>query len=308
MIGILSASVSERHLSQPVLDELNKLGLDAEIIHIPAQNIIESYDIVNRRINDFTGHPKLKFILAVADRPEQMGGVLAAFQNRAPIGHLYAGDHNTIATFDDIHRHAITLYSQIQFCSNEESAANVRILMRNAGLESNAHTVGATHFNGIDMNKILSQYHDWRFNFPNEMGSFVLVSINSETMGDDEKLKDEILEKLDNYRDCPVVQVRGNEDCRHIDNTIFVRAKSEHVDVFYLDRMQHDMYIYLMMMCRAFITNSSAAIYEAPHLLADDQIVMVGQRNKGRTKVPGEAHDGKASKRVAELIKGYLEL
>ena len=307
MIGILSSCSSEQHLIEPVIDELNKLEIQPWIISIPQNDIKGSYDKVHRVLNASTGHQKIKFILAVADRPEQMGGVLAAFQNRIPIGHLYAGDHNTVATFDDIHRHAITLYSQIQFCSNDESTANVRRMMREAGLASNAYTVGATHFDGIDLDKIKNKYRDYKFNFPNEKGGFVLVSINSETYGDDNRLKAEVLDKAGYYRNHKFVQVRGNGDGdNHVDNAIFTRLEGG-VDVIYLDRCRHDLYLYLMMNCLAFITNSSAAIYEAPHLLREDQIVMVGLRNKGRTSVPIFAHDGQASNRIANLIKRFLD-
>ena len=306
MIGILSSCSSEQHLIEPVIDELNKLDMDPWIIGIPQNDITGSYNKVNSTLNDGTGYPKVKFILAVADRPEQMGGVLAAFQNRIPIGHLYAGDHNTVATFDDTHRHAITLYSRIQFCSNDESMANVRRMMREAGLASNAYTVGATHFDSNNPEVIKNKYRDYKFNFPNEKGGFVLVSINSETYGDDKRLIAEVLDKASFYRSHKFVQIRGNGD-DHVDNTIFTRLDTESVDVIYLDRCQHDLYLYLMMNCLAFITNSSAAIYEAPHLLREDQIVMVGLRNKGRTSVPIFAHDGQASNRIANLIKRFLD-
>lgn len=324
MIGILSSCSSERHLIVPVIAELNKLGIETRTIEIPQNDIKESYDEVNRVLNDATGHSKVKFILAVGDRPEQIGGVLAAFNNRIPIGHLYAGDHNTVATFDDIHRHSITLYSQIQFCSNEESTNNVHKIMRSAGLEPNPYTVGATHFDWINLLNIKRKYRDWKFNFPNEKCGFILVSINSETYGNDNKLKAEVLSTARHYSNRHFVQVRGNGD-NHVDNHIFVsylHAKAVRlslpldptnvklegaVDVIYLDRVDHDMYLYLMMMCRAFITNSSAAIYEAPYLLRPDQIVMVGRRNKGRTPVPLAAHDGKASNRIANEIKRFLD-
>lgn len=306
MIGILSSCGSEQHLIEPVIDELNKLDMDPWIIGIPQNDITGSYNKVNSTLNDGTGYPNVKFILAFADRPEQMGGVLAAFHNRIPIGHLYAGDQNTIATFDDIHRHAITLYSQIQFCSNDESMATVRRMMRDAGIPSNAHTVGATHFDGINPEEIKNKYRDRKFNFPNEKGGFILVSINSETYGDDKRLIAEVLDKASFYRSLKFVQIRGNGD-DHVDNTIFTRLETESVDVIYLDRCKHDLYLYLMMNCRAFITNSSAAIYEAPHLLRADQIVMVGLRNKGRTPLPIFAHDGMASNRIANLIKRFLD-
>ncbi len=305
MIGILSSCSSERHLIVQVIKELNELGMNTEIISLKQNDIVESYNRVNARLKHESF--KIKFILAVADRPEQIGGVLAAFQKRIPVGHLYAGDHNFVATYDDIHRHAITMYSSIQFCSNEESTANVHRMMKGAGLGSNAYTVGATHFDGIDLDEIKKKYRDRKFNFPNVKGGFVLISINSETLGNDNRLIAEVLDRAEYYCVHPIVQIRGNGDDDYIDNAIFVRVKQQSVDVIYLDRVEHDLYIYLMMMCRAFITNSSAAIYESPHLLREDQIIMVGLRNKGRTPVPPGSHNGLASRRIAELIKRFMK-
>ena len=105
-IGILTACESERHLSEPVYDELKKYGMQPYFIALTQNNIVNSYHKANYCFEQY----KYDFILAVADRPEQIGGVLAAFHNKIPIGHLYAGDYNTVATFDDKHRHAITLY------------------------------------------------------------------------------------------------------------------------------------------------------------------------------------------------------
>jgi hypothetical protein len=94
------------------------------MINIEQNNIPASYKTTINCIRKF----EFDFILAVADRPEQVGSVLAAFHNKIPIGHLYAGDHNTISneitTFDDIHRHVISLYSNIQFCSCADSKNN----------------------------------------------------------------------------------------------------------------------------------------------------------------------------------------
>lgn len=306
MIGILSACDSERHLVTPVVHELGNIGLRAEIIPIEQCDIMESYRAVNFIINNSTQYPKIKFILAVADRPEQMGGVLAAFHNRIPIGHLYAGDHNTISTFDDIHRHAITLYSQIQFCSSEEATANVRKLMLEAGLDSNAYTVGATHFDSIDLDAITRRYRNSIFNFPNTKGGYVLVLINSETLGDDSRLISEVLDKACSYKNTIFVQVKGNGDTP-VDNDLFNRLNSE-VGAFCIERIDHELFIYLMRNCKAFITNSSASIYEAPALLREDQIIIVGNRNRGRTPVPKEAHDGQASKRIASILKDFMDI
>lgn len=306
-IGILTGSSSDKHLSEPVYDEIKKLGMKPSFISLRQNNIVDSFiDTVNI-LKQF----KFDFILAVADRPEQMGGVLAAFHNKIPIGHLYAGDHNTIATFDDKHRHAITLYSGIQFCSCPESAYHVDELMRGAGLVPDSNVVGATHFNGKNLEEIRTNEYGLHTHKP-----YILILINSETNGDDNKLIKETMSKL--YYFFPDKHpckfkfniAKGNGDDEHIETKLFteiMRKTDGGINIVRDNRQNHNFFLSLIANSYMFVTNSSSAIYEAPFLIPQSNIIHVGNRNKGRTRIPPESHNGKASIWVATLIKKFLE-
>lgn len=306
-IGILTGSSSERHLVDSVYDEIKKLGMNPSFINLRQNDVVNSFiDTV-----DLLKVYNYDFILAVADRPEQMGGVLAAFHNKTPIGHLYAGDHNTIATFDDKHRHAITLYSDIQFCSCPESAYHVDELMRGAGLVPDSNVVGATHFDGKNIEEIKTNKYGLHTHKP-----YILILINSETKGDDNKLIEETLSKLKYF--FPDVHpckfrfniAKGNEDDEHIETKLFteiMRKTDGGINIVRDNRRNHNFFLSLIANSYMFITNSSSAIYEAPVLISPEKIIHVGNRNKGRTRIPPESHDGKASQRVATLIKKFLE-
>lgn len=305
MIGILTGSQSDKHLSSEIFNELKKINLDTSFICIKQNNITESYHNVDFVAKNFD------FILAVGDRPEQVGGVLAAFHNKIPIGHLYAGDHNTIATFDDKHRHAITLYSDIQFCSCPESKDNCYNLMRAAGLVPNSNLVGATHFDGKNIEEIKTNEYGLHTNKP-----YILILINSETKGDDDKLIEETLYKLKYFfpDEHPCIFAfniaKGNGDNENIEAKLFtsiMRKTYGGINIVRDSRQNHNFFLSLIANSYMFVTNSSSAIYEAPLLIPQEKIIHVGNRNKNRTKIPKESHDGMASKRVATLIKSFLE-
>ena len=306
-IGLLTGCQSDKHLSTPVYDELKLLGMQPYFISLTQNNIIDSYHKANHQFNQF----KYDFILAVADRKEQLGGVLAAFDNNIPIGHLYSGDLNTDVS-DDIHRAAITLYSNIQFCSCLESTENTIRLMRAAGLVPDANYVGATHFNGKNIEEIKANEYGLHTYKP-----YILILINSENKGNDEKIIEEVLEKIKYFlpseHPCKFRFniAKGNNDNEDLETKLFTEIMKKtdgEINIVRDNRQNHNFFLSLIANSYMFITNSSAAIYEAPALINQENIIIVGNRNKERTHISMDlAHDGKVSQRVAQLIKTYLE-
>lgn len=310
-IAVLTSCESESHLSEPIIKEIENLDMSPYRVHLTQNDIIDSYHKADFCFRSY----KYDFVLAVADRPEQMGGVLAAFHNKIPIGHLYAGDLNTIiSTFDDKHRHAITLYSDIQFCSCTESVNNVVNLMRASGLVPNANYVGATHFDNINLNEIKSNTYGFK-----ELMPYILILINSETLGNDDLLIKQSVDKCRkiceyHWKEClpspHIIIAKGNGDKEAIETSLFtgiMKHTYKTIDIVRDNRHDHKFFLSLIAHCSYFITNSSSVIYEAPLLIEESKIIQVGKRNKGRTKIPKESHNGKASNYVAKLIKAFLE-
>lgn len=305
-IGILTGCSSDRHLSEPIYSELKLLGMQPYFITLTQNNIIDSYHHSNYCFEQF----KYDFVLAVGDRAEQIGGVLAAFQNKIPIGHLYSGDLNT-GVSDDIHRAVTTLYSSIQFCSCLESTENTIRLMRSAGLVPDANYIGATHFNRKNIEEIKSNEYGLHTYKP-----YIAILINSENKENDQKLIEETLLKLEYFfpdkHPCKFKFniLKGNGDSEDIEIKLFteiMRRTDGGINIVRDNRHNHDFFLSLIANCYMFVTNSSSTNYEAPVLLRQEQIIHIGNRNKNRTKIPIESHDGLASKRVAILIKTFLE-
>jgi GDP/UDP-N,N'-diacetylbacillosamine 2-epimerase (hydrolysing) len=310
-IGILTARDSDKNLSLSVFYELNRTGSKPKYIEIIQNDITKSYKITEEQLHN------IDFLLAVGDRTEQIGGVLAAFQNRVPIGHLYAGDLNTIrspATFDDIHRHTISLYSTIQFCSSEISVEVIKDLKKSVCVPASPHLVGATHFNSSHHQNNIE--HQNKFDLLHSIYKpYILVLINSETLGSDEFLIDETVnEILYRLKENTVIFIaKGNSDNDKLESQLINTLKTNNcidahsANIFTLDRYDHGYFIVLMKNSEYFITNSSCAVYEAPFLLKKEQIVLVGDRNRYRTNILKTAHDGLASRRISYLIIQFLK-
>lgn len=304
-IFILSSCESERHLTEQLKKELERLNFNSIYIPLTQNSIVDSYKTTEYFIRTYKPH----LVLAVADRTEQIGGVLAAFQNKIPVAHLYAGDMNpNLTTFDEIHRHTITLYSQIQFCSSKESMINTNGIMKSAGLNPNSYVVGATHFDGIDLKEIKENLYGLKTRIP-----YTLILINSETLGWDNKLIEDAVSSYYSGKrkyNSNIIIAKGNNDNENIETSIFTKTMkltNGDISIVRENRQYHKFFLSLISHCERFITNSSSSIYEAPLLIDERKIIHIGNRNKERTKVPKEAHDGLASKRIALHIEDFLE-
>jgi UDP-N-acetylglucosamine 2-epimerase len=80
----------------------------------------------------------------------------ACFNNNVPIAHVYAGVNNNIATLDDINRHIITAWSDIQFCESQEAVYRANDIMTAVGKSiKNAHLVGITHLDDLEVSEAM---------------------------------------------------------------------------------------------------------------------------------------------------------
>jgi UDP-N-acetylglucosamine 2-epimerase len=206
----------------------------------------------------------------------------AAFHNKVPIAHFYAGIVNDpITTYDDVDRHCITLWSDIQFCEDDLSALTVKMLKSAYAIAVDPYVVGISHLDDLELDES---------NMPKE--PYDLILLNHEPIGKfslNPIIDPSVLSAESNRQR---FQIRGNPDgAIPIYGTI-------------LNNLPRPRFLGLLKNCERFITNSSAAIYEAPHFLKSEQIVMVGDRNKNRPRGPFQTG---ASDRIVEILKEYLK-
>lgn len=262
---------SDKGLSDPVIKRLRE-HFEVMIPVLIPQNFGASYEYMEQAIRFKT--PDL--ILITGDRVEMCAAAAAAFHNKVPIAHFYAGIINDQGcTFDDVDRHCITLWSDIQFCESEETAFTAWKLMTQAGLKPNPYVVGISHLDDLEVDECLK----------NPL-PYDLVLINNAPLK-------ELLPDLPLIPGRPVIQIGGNPDG---DSPRIAGATC-------YDNIPRAQFMGLLKNCERFITNSSAAIYEAPLFLKPKQIVMVGNRNKNRTPCP---RDIGASDRIVEILRRWL--
>ncbi len=219
------------------------------------------------------------FILITGDRVEMCAAACAAFHNNIKIGQLYAGVTNdTVANYDDINRHVITLWSDIQFCENVKARSQIEALLHSIK-EPDCHVIGITHLDDLEINE---------GKVPEGL-SYNLILYNTPTKLDSQDDAKEMVQYLNGY----TILVSGNPDGD--EESVF----SPMVDEFYID-LPRSQFLGLLKNCSRFITNSSSAIYEAPYFLKPEQIIMIGDRNRNRPKV--ECKPG-GSDRIVKILK-----
>lgn len=266
---------SDEGLSAPVIRRLKEQDwCEVQTCRLFPQDFGNSYMYVQNWIA--TNRPDL--VLITGDRVEMCAPAAAAFHNKVRIAHLYAGITNDpITTFDDINRHCITLWSDIQFVENGDAYYFVIDLL--TGIKQpNSYEVGITHLDDLEVDES---------KVPGEPYELILIN--------HEPLQKKINWMWDRRGDIQEIHIGSNPDAQL--GEIF-GARS------YYPNLPRPQFLGLLKNCRRFITNSSAAYYEAPYFLKPEQIIMVGNRNRNRGKV--ECKPG-GSDKIVEVLRQYAE-
>jgi hypothetical protein len=265
---------SDEGLSAPVIKRLKAQDwCEVATLQLEPQNFLKSYERTDWHLHE----NGTDLILITGDRVEMCAAAAAAFHNKVKIAHFYAGVVNDpITTFDDVDRHCITLWSDIQFCEDRCSAIRVNMLRGACELPSNPYVVGISHLDdlGVDESVVPVRSYD-------------LLLLNAEPLSNPYQYDGPEAERL-------TVHIGSNPDKQipPLKNSI------------YYPNLPRPQFLGLLKHCQRFITNSSAAIYEAPHFLKPEQIVMVGDRNRNRPRGPFKTG---ASDRIVEILREYLK-
>ena len=284
---------SDAVLSAPIISRLEAVEeFEVHTVHLFAPDFKKSYEIMDSLI--LIEDPD--FVLLVGDRIEMCAAMAACFHNDVRAGHVYAGVTNSIATLDDINRHVMTLWSDIQFCEDMNAVHTVRKLFSTVGVPSNTYNVGITHFDDIDIEDI---HESTMYN------EYDLVLYNPVTWGNVTKAMisdvDEIVKAVKHsvLLFSPNADPGNNAAAPLIISTLHDKG----IEVVVITAAPHDKFLSLLKGCKKFITNSSSAIYEAPALIEPEQIVHIGNRNWARAEGPFETG---ASGKIVDILKAKL--
>lgn len=278
---------SDEGLSAPIIKRLREAGFDVYNCKLEPQNFITSYQIMDyvckaeKHIGNHN-HEKPDLVLIVGDRVEMCAAAAAAFHNNVKIAHVYAGViNNPVTTYDDIDRHCITLWSDIQFVESEGVAGAVWDLLYAVGLKPNIHNVGITHLEDLE----------------NDESQCPVVPYDLVLLNENPQSDSDIEEIITKHYSLNMVLIAGNPDGQSWTKLIPCMMHTYPT----LPRAQ---FLGLLKNCQRFISNSSCCIYEAPYFLKPEQIIMIGDRNKTRPKVdckPG------GSDRIVSILTDYLK-
>lgn len=204
-------------------------------------------------------YKKAEMILACGDREETFDFTLKRFRENRKIIHLWAGEISQ-GTHDEVYRHAITLMSNMQLCTNKKAKERAETLCRSVDKKPNAYVVGNIYLDNFQMDE--SEVIN---------GDYDLVLYNPSTRLGREAIEREI-EKIIRIVRKPYAWIEPNGD-------MFSELVMPYVTMQTLPRPK---FLGLLKNCRRFISNSSSLWYEAKHILKPDQIIPIGIRNVRR--------------------------
>jgi len=230
-------------------------------------------------------------VMCPFDRCEMIFPTLAAYHLNIPVISLQSGDISS-GTFDDIHRHAIALYSDIHLCVGPKSAERTRELLRLAGKEvEHVYDIGCFSLDDLKVDESLVP--------PNP---YLLVLYNPPTRFPE--LIPQELEEIENMLHDPAIWVAPNNDIGSDSIIARVKKLEKMGNVKFLQNLPRQQFLGLLKNASKFISNSSCLFFEAPHFFNPEQIVHIGIRNRGRE--PVELKTG-GSDRIVEVLKKELE-
>lgn len=265
---------SDAGLIKPVIKRLKEKGVDIKLANLDPNSFLLSYRTI-REIVESEG-PAFDIALICGDRVEMCGAAAACFHSHIPIAHMYAGTGTNISTLDDINRHVITLWSNIQFCESDTAAKRVENLFSSTGKKPDWHVVGITHMDDIDMDNL-----DDSLVLEEEPYDLILYNPITYGSGRSMKMYEEIRSAIAKLDGTKLIAVSPNpDDDGYVESLL--KAYTTHC----YNSLPREMFLGLLKNCRRFITNSTSAIYEAPHFLKPEQIVHIGERNRDRDKGP----------------------
>lgn len=278
-ILISTGSKSEGYL-QPVITRLKAHPDFTPLIFHPVPEGHEqaAFNLIYKRTEIFIdNNPTINAILIPSDRIEHLPVAIAAFHRNIPIIQLYGGDLSGNATFDDYNRYVYSIYASVVFCATEDAAKRVRLLFALLAKDpTHIYVSGMTHFDDVELDES---------EVPSEPYSLVIYNPVTRDKNPEEKTNAELneIESLLKDIDETILWLEPNEDPGRY---IIIEFAKKLNDVDYINRINRNKFFGLLKHCSRLISNSSMIFYEAKRFLRDDQIILIGGRNKIREEVP----------------------
>lgn len=318
---------SNEALVRPIITRLERQDwCHVDTVELKPGNFIESYKITHKQFHNITHYSgsammhidlsnEYDLVYIVGDRVEMFASSLVAYYNNTPICHYGGGIIEGFSTFDEVHRHNITMMADIELCESYEASSNVWHLWKDikkitqkqieeiCTKPSMKHcvTVDEEELNKFDIYTVGNVYLDTIDDVDetlvsNELYNLLLYNANKNTPKE--------FREVEPYLTKDTIVIGGNAD--PFPNPIHRLVIEKKLNCLkYYDELPRSMILGLMKNCKKYISNSSNTYYEAPKFLRLDQIIMIGERNKNRSTPKKWNQDWCASDRVIDILKKW---
>ena len=294
-IAIIYSNRAEFSILKPIADKLKEKEISYECIDLSEKIKNIEHDKNLGKIFEFTFEniaSRFEKAVVVGDRRECLFACLAFFIKGTPVVQLASGDlSEELATIDDFFRHIITIISERQIAFSSKGLKLTENLLSLLNIKSNSAFLPNPTLDGIDpedLERAIIEPYDLVLLHPQSLS-------RKDTLKDKEHVDSIIQDSLRDKEKTTII-IKGNKDKNHdilydYWNELEVRDSD---DLYWArqagrlkiyENLQKEKFLSLVKYCDRFITNSSCASYEAPIFLNDNQIVMIGKRNKGRQKI-----------------------
>lgn len=244
----------------------------------PKDISISSIKIINGLSNIFAKN-KMDLLVVLGDRYEIFLSCYVATLFKVPIAHICGGEE-TIGSYDNQFRHAITKMSHIHFVTNNFYKKKVIRMGEN---KENIFNVGSLAFSNYDKLEFKNKFElekKYKIKFRKEN---FLVTIHPETLDTrpfEEKLKI-IFNVFKKFQNFSFIFTAANSDQggNEINKMIKIFIKNSN-NTYFINSFGQEDYFSMIKVVSGLIGNSSSGIIEAPYFKKGS--INLGKRQSGR--------------------------
>jgi len=234
---------------------------------------------LKEKLDTTENYEEADYILACGDRKETFDFVLERFRENRKIIHLWAGEISQ-GTHDEVYRHAMTIMSVMQLCTNDTAKDRVERLCAAIDKTPNCVVVGNIMLDNLEVDESAVP-----------AGDYDLILYNPPTNLSPDGIQAEI-DQIVKMATGKFIWVSPNGDSGS-------NLVNQYVTIKNLPR---PIFLGLMKRCKRFISNSSSIFYEAQFLLEPEQIVQIGARNESRESGKADMEINNASDNVKKAL------
>jgi len=239
---------------------------------------------LKEKLDTTENYEEADYILACGDRKETFDFVLERFRENRKIVHLWAGEISQ-GTHDEVYRHAMTIMSMMQLCTNDKAKDRVERICAAIDKTPNCVVVGNIMLDNLETDESAVPGEDYDLILYNPPTNLSPSGIQAEL--------DQILAMATGN----FIWVAPNGD-----------SGSDLVDQYTtIKNLPRPIFLGLLKRCKRFISNSSCVFYEAPFLLEPEQIVQIGERNESRESGDADMEIENASENVKQALDKLAE-